>query len=144
MFMEERKAAGDAKEKMFRGDEQMAEKVESCYKEIQIEIRALWEQKQLQEAEERIAEEVRRKIKEEKERRGITDTPIVKRQGTDEVQSKLEQKVVKNTEAAEAQTEPVEEPEQVEIESTPVEDKKEKTKVDEQMDRLKQYLRKKP
>lgn len=93
MFIEERKAAGDEREKMFKGDEQMAAKVESCYKEIQIEIRALWEQKQLQEAEEKIAEEVRRRIQEEKEKRGITGAPVVKKQGTDEVKQKLERKV---------------------------------------------------
>ena len=47
---------------MFNGDHTFAAKVESAYKEIQVELTELKQEKLLMEAEDKITQEVRRRI----------------------------------------------------------------------------------
>ena len=62
MFIEERKKVGGQRDNMFGADKYIAEKVEATYKEVLIELQEIVEMKQLIEAEEKMTEEVRRRI----------------------------------------------------------------------------------
>ena len=64
---------------MFNGDQQLFEKVEGTYKEIQIELIELQEDKLLMQAEDRITQEVRRRILEIKGQNEQDESDIVKR-----------------------------------------------------------------
>jgi hypothetical protein len=94
MFMQEKKRLGGKKELMFGGDEALFAKVEGAYKEIYIELNELLQEKYLMEAEDKITEEVRRRIQAIKS----DSTPtIVKKQGTEEINRKLNEKITGST-----------------------------------------------
>jgi len=79
MFMQERNKYANNKDLMFKGDKETFTKVEAAYKEIQIELKELQEEKMLIQAEDRITEEVRRRILELKEKSQQEENEIVKR-----------------------------------------------------------------
>ena len=136
MFMQEKKRVGGKKELMFGGDEALFAKVEGAYKEIQIELNELLQEKYLMEAEDKITEEVRRRIQAIKS----DSTPtIVKKQGTEEINRKLNEKITGSTNQP---TVAEQEVEQVKTDQKAEEVEVKKEPVDEQMERLKKYLKK--